>query len=185
MSSTGTPRVSIVMAVFNGERYVGAAIESLLRQTSEDFEVLVIDDGSLDRTREIVGSYTDPRVRLVIQDRNRGLASSLNHGLHLARGEFIARQDADDESEPLRLETQVAFLEASTNVVLAGSWYRSIDHDGRLTGNHKLPETSAAIRWAMLTSPFPMIRAPGRWPPPESGPRPAPPTPGLGPCTVP
>ena len=98
--SARAPRVSVVMAVYNGAPYVAQGIESLLSQTFGDFELIVVNDGSTDGTAEIVRRFDDPRVRFVENERNLGLAPSLNRGLALARGEFVARQDADDVSEP-------------------------------------------------------------------------------------
>src|SRR6185369_13086080 len=99
-----TPRVTVVMSVYNGERYLAEAIDSILAQTYRDFELLVIDDASTDRTAEIVAKYHDERIRVLRNDTNRGLTVSLNIGLGAARGELIARHDADDRSRPRRLE---------------------------------------------------------------------------------
>src|SRR5581483_9504087 len=117
------PIVTVLMSVYNGERYLREAIESILVQTWQDFELVCINDGSTDQSREIVLSFNDPRIRLVDNEQNLGLAKSLNKGLMLARGNLIARQDADDISEPDRLLKQVAFLEQWSEIVLVGSWY--------------------------------------------------------------
>ncbi len=115
------PRVSVVMAAYNGAEYLPAAIDSILNQTYGDFEFIIIDDGSTDETPDIIAGYTDPRVRPVANPGNLGLIASLNRGLELARGEFIARMDADDESLPNRFEEQVRFLDAHPEVGLLGT----------------------------------------------------------------
>jgi len=143
------PQVSVVMAVHNGEPYLHQAIDSILGQTFESFEFLIVDDGSTDRTREIVRAFGDPRTRLVINDRKLGLSRSLNRGLALARGEYLARQDADDVSETPRLARQIAFLDTHPDVGLVGSWYRKIDACGRPLGDRQLPCDHTRLSWAL------------------------------------
>ena len=150
-SASRTPRVTVLMPVYNAAAYVADAARSILHQTWSDFELLVIDDGSTDDSARIVASLGDPRIRLVRADRNIGLTATLNKGLALARGALIARQDADDLSEPERLERQVAFLDANPAVALVGSWYRKIDAAGRLLGDRRLPTHDAPLRWALLS----------------------------------
>lgn len=141
-------RVSVVMSVYNGEAYLRQAIDSILCQSFTDFEFLVIDDGSTDQTSAILHSYEDPRIRLLTNPKNVGLSQSLNRGLSEARGEFVARQDADDVSEPERLGRQVAFLDAHPEVALLGTWYTEIG--GAQSRQRALPCDYAAIRWALL-----------------------------------
>ena len=107
------PAVSVVMSCYNASRFLAEAIESILRQTFTDFEFIIIDDGSTDDTLDIIRTYaqTDPRI-VVIEKANTGLADSLNVGIGAARGEWIARQDADDVSFPDRLFHQIEFLRA-------------------------------------------------------------------------
>jgi len=114
------PRVSVIMPVYNAEPFVGQALKSILDQTFRDFELIIVDDGSGDRSREIVHSFHDERIVSIENGRNLGLTASLNVGLEKARGEFIARQDADDLSLPERLEKQVAFLDSHPTVGLVG-----------------------------------------------------------------
>jgi Glycosyl transferase family 2 len=144
------PTVSVVMAVYNGSRHLRAAIESTLRQTYGDFEFIIIDDGSTDHSRDIVASYADGRIRLLTNERNRGLTPSLNLGLAASTGELVARQDADDISEPERLARQIAYLERQRNIAVLGTWYTKIDVDGRPIGERRLPCAPVDIRWAML-----------------------------------
>jgi len=110
------------MPVYNGAAYLREAMDSMLRQTFGDFEFLIINDGSTDKSVEIVESYRDPRIRLVNNESNLGLISTLNKGIDLATGEYIARMDCDDISSPKRLEHQVAFLESHPDVGVCGTW---------------------------------------------------------------
>lgn len=118
------PKVTVLMPVYNGELFVREAIESILGQTFRDIELLVIDDGSRDKSADIVSSFSDDRIRFEKNGKNLGLIETLNKGLSLARGDYIARMDADDIAEPDRLATQVAFLDANPGIALTGSWIR-------------------------------------------------------------
>jgi glycosyltransferase involved in cell wall biosynthesis len=145
-----TAKVTVLMAVYNGERYLREAIDSILHQTFQDFELTIVNDGSVDRTAEIISSYNDPRIQLIHNDRNLGLTKSLNKGLKLARGQFVARQDADDISEPERLAKQVDFLEAHPDIALLGTFYQEIDDLGKKVSEHTLPCDCTKIRWDLL-----------------------------------
>ena len=118
------PTVTVLLSVYNGERYLRESIESILNQTFTDFEFLIINDGSTDDSRRIISSYDDPRIQLIDNEQNIGLSQSLNKGLKLARGTYIARQDADDISEPERLAKQVSYMDRNPHIALLGSWYR-------------------------------------------------------------
>ena len=144
------PKVTVLMSAYNSERYLLESIESILSQTFQDFEFLIINDGSTDKTREIILSINNSRIRLVDNEQNIGLTRSLNKGLRLAKGEFIARLDADDISEPERLQRQVDFLEAHSEIALLGTWHKEIDAEGNLVGMWELPSDSIQIRWALL-----------------------------------
>ena len=122
-----SPKVSVIMSVYNGEKYLREAIDSILNQTFKDFEFLIINDGSTDSSREIILSYDDPRIRLIDNKKNIGLTRSLNKGIQLARGEYIARQDADDISLPERFMKQVKYLDGHRNVGLLGCGVAVID----------------------------------------------------------
>lgn len=126
------PRVTVLMSVYNGEKYLNEAIDSILSQTYTDFEFLIIDDGSTDRTSDILNSYDDPRIRIVTNKENIGLTKSLNRGLKLSQGEYIARMDADDISLPERFEKQISFLEHHSDVVLVGTAKWIIDKKGNV-----------------------------------------------------
>lgn len=119
--NNSTPIVSVVMAAFNEERYIAEAIESVLNQSFTDFEFIIINDGSTDRTEEIILSYTDPRIRYIKNEQNLKLIASLNKGLKAAKGKYIARMDSDDVCFPERLEKQVAFMEAHPEIGISGA----------------------------------------------------------------
>lgn len=115
--------VTVLMPVYNGEVFLREAVESILTQTFKDFELLVIDDGSLDGSAAIVERCTDPRIRLVRNDVNLGLIATLNRGIELAQGKYVVRMDCDDVSLPERLQRQVDFMEAQPDVGVCGVWY--------------------------------------------------------------
>ncbi len=115
------PKVSVIMPVYNGEKYLREAIESILNQTFTDFEFIIINDASKDSTEEIIMSYADDRIVYLKNEQNLGVAGTLNRGLEAARGEYIARIDADDIAMPERFEKQVAFMDAHPEVGVLGT----------------------------------------------------------------
>lgn len=119
------PKITVLMPVYNGEKYLCEAIESILSQTFCDFEFLIIDDGSTDRSVEIIKSYSDSRIRLVHNGGNIRLIATLNKGLDLARGKYVARMDCDDVSMPQRLQKQVGLMESSPGIGVCGTWLRT------------------------------------------------------------
>lgn len=127
--SSKTPLVSVVMSVYNGEKYLREAVDSILNQTFTDFEFIIINDGSTDDTLKIIKSYKDPRIVLISRE-NKGLVASLNEGTRKARGSYIARQDDDDVSMSDRLEKQVRYMREHSTCAVVGSRIREIDEDG-------------------------------------------------------
>lgn len=117
------PLISVVMSVYNGAAYLRQAMESILSQSYVNFEFIIINDGSKDESLAIIKSYTDPRIRLIDNNGNKGLIYSLNRGIEAAGGKYIARMDADDISLPKRFEKQVAFLEADPTLGVCGCDY--------------------------------------------------------------
>jgi glycosyltransferase involved in cell wall biosynthesis len=148
------PKVTVLMPVYNGERYLKEAIESILDQTFTDFEFLIINDGSTDRSVGIIESYADSRIRLVDNGENLGLIKTLNKGIDLTRGEYIARMDADDISLPKRLEKQVGFMDSHPKVGICGTWARIIDERGLIKGLRKVPAGRTALTLCWRPSPF-------------------------------
>ena len=152
------PTVSVLLPVHNGERYLRAAVDSVLDQTFADFELLAIDDGSTDATAEVLRQYAagDARVRVVSRP-NRGLVHTLNEGIDLARGRYIARMDADDLCRPDRLEVQVAYLDAHPDCVLVGSRVLVVDPDGLPIRTMATEQTHEAIDHAHLNCGWPVV----------------------------
>ena len=123
------PKISIVMSVYNEEKYLREAIESILNQTYKDFEFIIIDDGSTDKSAHIIKSYNDPRI-VLIQQNNTGLSPALNTGIKAAKGKYIARMDADDISHIDRLKYQITYMEKHKDCVALGTKAMIIDKDG-------------------------------------------------------
>jgi glycosyltransferase involved in cell wall biosynthesis len=141
------PRVSVLLPVRDGARFLREALESVLAQTLSDLELLVVDDGSTDETPEILASVTHERLR-VLRQEHAGLVAALERGLAEARAPFLARMDADDVSLPQRLERQLAAL--TDGVGLVGCGVERIDETGRVLGSHMLPPDDAALRRRLL-----------------------------------
>jgi glycosyltransferase involved in cell wall biosynthesis len=144
------PKAAVLMAVHNGMPYLSLAIESILSQTYEDFEFLIVNDCSTDETRDIVLGYRDPRIRLIDNQENIGQTRSLNRGLAETRCELVARMDDDDVSHPHRLDKQIRFLEQHPDVAVVGSNLTFIDADGQEIGEWSYPEHDLALRWLQL-----------------------------------
>jgi len=140
------PKVTVLMSVYNGERYLREAIDSVLKQTFRDFEFLIINDGSSDSTAKILKGYNDPRIKIIDNKKNMGLTRSLNKGLRQAKGEYIARQDADDISLPQRLKIQVEFLDKNLDCALVGCAYYQIDENGELGSVIKVLSKDSEIK---------------------------------------
>jgi glycosyltransferase involved in cell wall biosynthesis len=132
-------KVTVLMPVFNGERYLIEAMDSIISQTYKNFEFLIIDDGSTDNSVKIINEYDDSRIRLIHNTENIGLIETLNKGISLATGTYIARMDCDDISLPERLEKQVRYMEQHPDIGVCGTalklidqnveWHFAMDHD--------------------------------------------------------
>jgi glycosyltransferase involved in cell wall biosynthesis len=149
---SGAPRVSVITCVYNGERFLRRAIESILGQSFGDFEYWLVDDCSTDHSRDIIRSYLhDPRVHLLSTPGNVGTYAAANLALERARAGYVARMDADDLSLPRRLEMQVAFLDTHRNVGLLGSAYQAIDEEGALVDrSDPIVIGCRDLRWTLL-----------------------------------
>lgn len=148
-------KVSIIMPVYNAERYLIEAIESLLGQTFRDFELLVVNDVSEDGTEAIVRRYAakDTRIRLLQNSKGKGVAGGINTGLENARGEYIARADGDDINRPNRLEKQVEYLDRNPDIYLVGGGYAPFNENGhRIDAFH--PVSPYEIAWHFVTNTF-------------------------------
>lgn len=128
-----SPTVTVLLPAYNAAAWLKTALASIFNQSFRDFELLVMDDGSTDTTAQILSRYSDPRMRVVREARNRGLVDVLNHGIELARGKFLARMDADDIAHPRRLELQAAFLERHLEIGVCGTWFRTTQGSRRIS----------------------------------------------------
>jgi len=147
------PKVSIVLPTYNGSRFLKRAIQSVLKQTFLDFELVIVDDGSSDKTPEIAKRYSvlDPRVKTVRNEQNLGIQKSLNRGLQEARGAYIARIDDDDEwADASKLARQVKYLDAHSDCVLVGTGTIVVDESSRELFRFLNPETDTKIRRRLL-----------------------------------
>ena len=144
------PKVSVLMAVYNGQAYVREAVDSILDQTFTDFEFVIVDDGSTDETTAIIETYSDSRIKYLRNAKNMGLTKSLNIGLNETGGEFVARIDADDVSLPMRLETQLEFLESRPDLGVVGSEMDVVGDRGIRVGGFGVPRVHSMIVWRLL-----------------------------------
>lgn len=144
------PLVSVIMAAYNSERFIGTAIESVLRQTYPEFELLIIEDGSTDGTPAVIQSYHDERIRVLANEKNSGTLYSMRRGVAEARGKYIAVLDSDDISEPDRLRKQVHVLERKPEVLLCAAKAKNLVN-GRLEKRQYLPVKNARqLRFSLL-----------------------------------
>lgn len=145
------PKISIIMSVFNGQEYLKESIESILNQTYKDFEFIIVDDGSTDKTGEILKEYKkDPRIKIITNERNIGLTKSLNKVLKMAKGEYIARQDGDDVSLPQRLEKQIEFLENNPEIKILGTLGLGINQRGEILRKEIPPVSSQEVMGGLI-----------------------------------
>lgn len=140
------PQISVLMSAYNADRYISETIESVLNQTYSDFEFIIIDDGSTDRTKEIITGYKDPRI-LYFYFENAGLSAALNKGLKISKGKYIARIDADDICYPNRFEKQYKFMEDNPSYAVCGSCTDVIDEVGDYIYTYNdIPTTNEEIQ---------------------------------------
>jgi len=139
------PQISVVMSVYNGEKFLYEAIKSILNQTYEDFEYIIINDGSTDSSQSIIESFNDNRIKLINQE-NRGLTASLNKGINLSKGTYIARMDADDISHHLRLEKQLKYIQ-DNNLDLVWAKAKFINENTDVICNKFQPSLENTLRF--------------------------------------
>jgi glycosyltransferase involved in cell wall biosynthesis len=146
------PTISVIMAVYNAQSYLKEAINSILSQSFHNFEFIIIDDGSTDSSLKIIKNFSviDSRIKIITRE-NRGLISSLNEGISLAKGIYIARMDADDISYPHRLEEQLQHIE-SMNLDICGGDYNSIDQYGKFLYENIMPKNNTEILLTMASN---------------------------------
>lgn len=146
------PKVSVVMTVRNGERFLQEAVDSILNQTFEDFELIIVNDASTDGTRQILAEYQSRDQRIIIDNLpiRRGVAVCRNLGNAIASGEYIAVMDADDISLPKRLEKQVSFLDQAPDIGLAGTLVEIMNENGKVKSYPQLPTESEVLQWQLF-----------------------------------
>lgn len=147
MPTVAPPRVTVLMAVYNGERFLRQAIASVLTQTYRDFELVIIDDASTDNTADILSEFQDRRLRVIRNAMNLGGGGAGNEGLRNAAGEYVAVLDADDVACPERLAFQVAYLDAHREVALLGTGCEIIDENGACVRVYFPPTDPTVLRW--------------------------------------
>jgi glycosyltransferase involved in cell wall biosynthesis len=143
-------KVSVIMPVFNGAVFLGEAIQSILEQTFTNYEFIIINDGSTDSSLDVIKSFNDPRIKLIINPQNLGIILSLNKGLAISQGEYIARMDCDDICYKDRLDKQVGFLDSHKNIGILACNVKIVDRSSKKTVYVKRPETNHQIKWRLL-----------------------------------
>ena len=149
---SNSPLVSIVVPVYNAQNYLHETIESVLLQTYEKFELIIVNDGSTDNSEKIVRQFQKKDKRIILRNfKNSGIASALNNGIQIAKGKYIARLDADDISLPHRIKKQVEFMEANPSVDVCGSW---VEIFGEFNDNFicKFPTNDKQLKTKLLFS---------------------------------
>ncbi len=150
-SKSPVPRISVLLSTYNDERFLRDSIESILRQTFRDFELIIVDDASTDRTPQIIAELAAKDVRIVPlrNAKSLRLPGSLNRALEVAQGDVVARQDGDDVSHANRLEEQLQFLDDHPDVGVVGTQMRMVDPEGRYVDDYELPLRHSQIIWAI------------------------------------
>jgi glycosyltransferase involved in cell wall biosynthesis len=141
------PKVSVLMPAYNAEKYIALAIDSILAQSFQDYEFIIINDGSTDNTEQIIGSYNDARIRYIKNETNLKLIATLNKGFDLCLGQYIVRMDADDISLPDRIEKQVQFMDQNPEIGLCGTAFESF---GFINGPYFYKSEDIDIRIRLL-----------------------------------
>lgn len=131
------PNISVIMPVYNVEKYISIAVQSILNQTFENFELIIIDDASTDKTYDIINCFQDKRIVKLRNQTNKGVAATLNEGLKLAHGEYVARMDGDDVSKPDRFEKQLCFMKDNPELLISGTHMEVISNIGEFIGLQK------------------------------------------------
>ena len=147
---SNTPKITVLMSVYNGAKFLAEAIDSILTQTFTDFEFIIIDDASSDTSLQVINSYKDARIIVIQNTKNLGLTKSLNIGIAKAKGKYIARMDADDISMPKRLEKQFGFLEEHLEFAFCGTRAKTINDVGKENSFFKPPTDSSKILALLL-----------------------------------
>jgi glycosyltransferase involved in cell wall biosynthesis len=147
--SSDRPLISVILPVYNGQAYLFDALHSIMMQSLNDFELIIIDDGSTDSSSTIIQEYNDSRIRF-FQQPNKGLAATLNRGISLAEGKYVARQDQDDISFPLRFQKQLEYLEANPEVAMVGTFAEIWEGSTRTSRKLVHPTDDDELKFGLL-----------------------------------
>jgi glycosyltransferase involved in cell wall biosynthesis len=146
-------RVSVVMGVYNAERFLTETVKSVLSQTFSDFEFIIVNDGSMDNTEDMLNVYAKEDRRInVIKQKNKGLTAALNNGIRASSGEYIVRIDAGDIALPERLFKQIIFMDNNPAIGLSGTWYDLINEEGGFIKRVESPQRLTDIKKALMKS---------------------------------
>ena len=145
-----SPKISVIMSIYNEEKYIETSLKSLLNQTFEDFEIIIVDDASTDNTRKLVQGLQDKRIRLICNQENQGLTKNLNKALQYAKGKYIARMDGDDIAFPERFEKQYQYMEKHLETMLISCYTKSFGGSDLVFA---LPDNSEVLKIRMLVRP--------------------------------
>lgn len=144
--------LTVLLPVYNSERFLKQAIDSVLTQSFQDFILLIINDGSIDKSKDIIMGYNDERIEYIENESNIGLVKTLNKGLSLVKTKYVARMDADDICNSDRFEIQINYLEKNSTIALVGGWATVINEENRTVGKIKYPSDDITIRTSLLFS---------------------------------
>ena len=148
-------KLTVLLPVYNGERFLKACIDSILNQSFENYKFIIINDGSQDSSNDIINNYNDERIQLINNNNNLGLTETLNKGLHIAKTNYIARIDQDDTSEKDRLQQQMQYLKENRSVKLIGCWGKIIDENDSFIKSIHYPSRKSKILEAFVSyNPF-------------------------------
>lgn len=159
------PVVSVLMSVYNGQKFLDEAVQSILKQSFTDFEFLIVDDGSTDATINILEKYSDPRIKIIRNEKNLGLIASLNKLINASNGKYLARLDSDDVAHPERFKLQVEAMERDKTLVLLGSNCRFINEEsqviygGRTHFSGEFDYPDQFVRWLLLFPENPFVHS--------------------------
>ncbi|WP_209299734.1 glycosyltransferase family 2 protein [Escherichia coli] len=144
--------ISVVMPVYNSEKYLAEAIQSILNQTHKNFELICINDGSTDKSQEIIEYFSSRDARIVVINQpNKGVVSSLNLAISLAKYDYIARMDADDISHPTRLDKQIRYMTSNKDISILGTAYNYVDINGRVLKTRKPLDLPLYFQTSVIT----------------------------------
>lgn len=162
MNTDTTPLVSVVIPLYNTEKYIEVALESIINQTYKNIEIVVSNDGSTDKSIDLVRKYKDKRIKIVNSKKNYGISSALNKGVLASKGKYIAIMDSDDWSYPDRISKQVQLMENNPNVVLSSGDMDMCDGDLQFKSTRRYPLTNSEIRKVLLKY-DPIVHAASIW----------------------